>query len=122
MRVSVSGADFLVVLVPTKPTVFESVLSEAERTAHLSALTRDERSMWERTKTALNSAGIHFVDALAPLKQRLEQGEQPYFISQDGHPNAVGQRAIAELVADWIESRSRDCIEGGASGEDWPGS
>lgn len=106
-RVLARGADFLVVLIPTKEAVFEGLVPEAQRTPDLSALIQHERQVWERTKTALREAGIEFVDVLPSLKRRLERGEQPYFINQDGHPNSVGQRAIAGSVAEWMANRPR---------------
>ena len=47
----------------------------------------------------LRERGIELLDAAGPLRAVLERGDQPYPISQDGHPNAIGYRAIAESVA-----------------------
>jgi len=104
-RVRSFGAKFLVVLIPTKELVFEDMVAGAARSKHFSALLEHEKQMWEQTKTTLTAAGIEFVDALPVLKARLIRGEQPYPQSQDGHPNAAGQGAIAQLVADWLAHR-----------------
>jgi lysophospholipase L1-like esterase len=45
------------------------------------------------------------VDALPALRACLSRGESPYAISADGHPNAVGHRAIAEELARELRRR-----------------
>lgn len=75
------------------------------RSAHFAALVAHEQQMWRQTKATLTTAGIEFVGALPVLKARLIRGEQPYPQSQDGHPNAAGQGASAQLVADWLAHR-----------------
>jgi hypothetical protein len=46
-----------------------------------------------------------FADALPALQASLSRGEQPYWESPDGHPNAIGHRAIAEFVFGQIDRR-----------------
>ncbi|MED5370156.1 MAG: hypothetical protein VX899_03995 [Myxococcota bacterium] len=47
--------------------------------------------------------GIPHLDPSETIAQRVRAGERLYFAPQDpGHANAAGNRAIAELVADWL--------------------
>lgn len=47
--------------------------------------------------------GIPHFDPSDTIAQRVRSGERLYFAPQDpGHANAAGNRAIAELVADWL--------------------
>ena len=61
-------------------------------------LITNEELFWQRTKEYLQERGIVFIDGLQALKECLENGKQPYPISWDDHTNAIGHRAIAELV------------------------
>jgi hypothetical protein len=88
------GVELLVVLLPTKDTVFwphtnlkESVLSE---------LVANEARIKEELIGDLNSQRIDVVDATDPLR---EAPRQPYFETADSHPNALGHRVIANVVA-----------------------
>jgi hypothetical protein len=88
------GVELLVVLLPTKDTVFwphtdlkESVLSE---------LVASEARLKQELIADLNSQSINVVDATDPLR---EAPRQPYFETADSHPNALGHRVIADVVA-----------------------
>jgi hypothetical protein len=83
-----------VVLLPTKDTVFwphtnleESVVSD---------LVANEARFKEELIGDLNSQRIDVVDATDPLR---EAPRQPYFETADSHPNALGHRVIANVVA-----------------------
>jgi lysophospholipase L1-like esterase len=88
------GVELLVVLLPTKDTVFwphtnlkESVLSE---------LVATEARLKEELIGDLNSQRIDVVNATEPLRKA---PRQPYFETADSHPNALGHRVIADVVA-----------------------
>jgi hypothetical protein len=104
-RTAAKGIRFLVVLIPTKEAVFRDLCpnpSESHR-----RLVENEDRVWTLLKESLDRDGIEYADALPVLRARLAAGIQPYPMSHDGHPNAAGHRAIAELVAALVVERSR---------------
>jgi hypothetical protein len=93
------GARFLVVLMPTKESVFASRTGGIPNAA-LDSLVNTEARLRGELALALDSAGIAYVDVLGPLQQA---SEQPYFEDADGHFNSAGHRVIAAAVASWID-------------------
>jgi hypothetical protein len=58
---------------------------------------------------------IDFVDATPALREHLERGAEPYHESDDGHPNALGHRIIAEVLLShlprtWLSQPSNTTI------------
>ena len=92
---------FIVVLIPTKELVFQEIWSNPAST--YSSLTENEIVFREITKDTLKGNGIEYVDALPALREQLAFGIQPYQVSQDGHPNEHGYRAIATLIAAYLK-------------------
>jgi hypothetical protein len=92
---------FLVVLIPTKETVFRNLGQNPSRS--YSSLTENEERFWRTTKAFFAQNGIEYLDALPTLQEQLGAGIQPYPVSPDGHPNEHGHRAIAQLVAAYLE-------------------
>jgi SGNH hydrolase-like domain, acetyltransferase AlgX len=88
---------FLVVLIPTKETVFRKLWPNPSMSYR--SLTEHEERLWRTTKALLEQNGIEYLDALPALQEQLVAGIQPYPVSNDGHPNQHGHRAIAQLVA-----------------------
>jgi len=75
------------------------VLRDPSRmTSEYQRLIENEEAFWAATKEFLDVRSINWVDALPALRQCLEEGDQPYPITKDGHHNAVGHEAIARLV------------------------
>ncbi len=101
-RAAVGGVRFLVVLIPTKETVFRDLWQNPASSYR--SLTENEERMWRTTKTFLERHGIEYLDALSALRERLAAGIQPYQVSIDGHPNEQGHGAIARLVAAHLAS------------------
>ncbi|ETX00624.1 MAG: hypothetical protein ETSY1_10525 [Candidatus Entotheonella factor] len=91
---------FLVLLVPTKETVFRNLGSHPA--VSYRRLTDQEARFWATTKAFLARRGIEYLDALPALQGQLAAGVQPYPMSQDGHPNRHGHQAIAKLVANHL--------------------
>jgi len=54
---------------------------------------------WQGALLAVAAACLACVGLAQPLRAALDAGRQPYPVSQDGHPNAIGYRAIAESIA-----------------------
>jgi len=92
---------FLVVLIPTKETVF-CKLWQAPSIMYRSLIENEER-VWRTTKDFLEHNGIEYLDVLPALQEQLATGIQPYQVSQDGHPNEHGHTAIAKFVAAHLE-------------------
>jgi hypothetical protein len=95
------GIKFYVVLIPTKESVF-SVAAQGINDAHYASLLKNERLMWEKTKTFLQASHIPHIDTLPYLQAKLLHGRQPYPVNDDGHPNNSGCQAIARSVRDFF--------------------
>jgi hypothetical protein len=88
------GVELLVVLLPTKDTVFWPHTNLREGV--LPQLVANEARLKQELISDLNSQRIDVVDATEPLR---EAPQQPYFEAADSHPNALGHRVIADVVA-----------------------
>jgi GDSL-like Lipase/Acylhydrolase family len=86
----------LVLLIPTKETVFRQL--EQNPPESYRRLTEYEEYVWRAIKDFLERHSIDYLDALPALQAQLTAGMQPYPVSNDGHPNKHGHRAIAQLV------------------------
>ncbi len=91
------GIRFLVMLIPTKETVFRELWQTPS--INYRNLAENEESVWKLTKYFLERNGIEYLDSLPSLREQLVVGIQPYQVSQDGHPNKYGHQAIARLVS-----------------------
>ncbi len=96
---------FSVLLIPTKELVFKNVVYQdsADIPSAYKTLIENEELFWQKTKDFLESQRIHFMDSLPALRGRIENGNHPYKVSRDGHPNPTGHREIAKLVLHEIE-------------------
>ena len=98
----ISGASLLVVLIPTKETVFADPAEEASPVRK--RLIAMEARVWRDTKKSLNREGIAFADALPELRKALAEGRSPYPEGTDGHPNADGHAAIAAAASTAVKA------------------
>jgi hypothetical protein len=96
-----SNIRFVVVLIPTKETVFRKLWRSPSMSYR--RLTENEERFWRTTRDFLEQNGIEYLDTLPVLREQLATGIQPYHFSPDGHPNEHGHRAIAKLVATYLE-------------------
>ncbi|NOS80993.1 MAG: hypothetical protein HOP32_05360 [Nitrospira sp.] len=98
------GCRLLVVIIPTKETVFSEYLESNPRIHLHEALDRliaNERSAKHTLIEFLTGAGIAYMDTLPKLKQSL--GDQLYAqTTRDMHPGKNGYRAIGEAVAEYL--------------------
>jgi len=98
-RVEQAGARFVVLLVPTKELVFREVVRQSGYGSEtFRRVTNNELTFWDALRKSLQARGIAHVDALPALRAQVQQSLAPYPMSNDGHPNPVGHRAIAECV------------------------
>ncbi|MEM6569699.1 MAG: hypothetical protein AAF726_23275 [Planctomycetota bacterium] len=103
-----AGAEFAVLLIPTKELVFAELAKEGDAVGDTyRRLVEDESTLWSDVRTELDGLGITFVDGTEALRAALDAGEQPYPIDHDGHPNPAGQRALASAVLE-VVSRGDD--------------
>ncbi|MDF1585686.1 alginate O-acetyltransferase AlgX-related protein [Marinimicrococcus flavescens] len=86
------GADFLVLLVPTKEHVY------------LPAGEDDPLPRIERLARALAARGIDTLDLTPALREAARRGERVYF-EIDGHPNRRGNELIARAVTERLQAR-----------------
>ena len=94
--------DLLVVVIPTKESVFWPRVSDPDRHPQLRELVEDETAARARLIRRLHDVHIAVLDVLSALQAAMTQ---PYPETLDGHPNPAGHRIIAEQVADWVLDR-----------------
>jgi lysophospholipase L1-like esterase len=113
-NVTAHGAQHFVLLIPTKELVFAPYVLEGaapNEYAALRELIANEKQMWATVRESLTGEGIQYVDALPALQQSLANGDQPYPICMDGHPNALGHRVIAQSVAAGVQRLAEPVCE-----------
>jgi hypothetical protein len=98
-----AGIDFLVVLMPTKETVFWPHTDQAD--GELSRLVTDETRLKEELVHYLESRDVEYVDMVDWLRK---VDRQPYFENADGHPNEYGHRVVADVVARRLTGRESE--------------
>jgi hypothetical protein len=100
------GCRFLVVIIPTKETVFSEYLEKNPQLHLHDALMRviaNERSVKSSLIDFLAGAGIPYLDTLPMLKQAI--GEPLYAqTTRDMHPGKNGYRVIGEAVSQYIKA------------------
>jgi hypothetical protein len=100
------GIDLVVLLIPTKISVFADYRTEA-RPADLQAVVRqledNERAARAEIEAWLDANGVVHVSALETLRGLIDE-DRIYPRSEDGHPTSEGYRVLAELVSDRIGS------------------
>lgn len=97
-RARAAGVDVLVVLLPTKESVF---WPRGRRDARLAAAVENEARVRAEIRAALAAASIDHLDALPQLRAATTQ---PYFEDVDGHPNSAGHRIIAQAIGERLRS------------------
>jgi len=98
--------EFIVLLIPTKEMVFKDVFyqTSSDIPGVYKALIESEELFWNKSKVFLRNEGIKFIDTLPTLRKSIQDGNQPYGVSEDGHPNHIGHNVIAELVYSKIKN------------------
>ena len=94
------GVALLVVLIPTRERVYCPYLKATGATlpaTHLKLCQVEEATKADLVQ-ALNAKGISYVDSVGALEAQVERHIQIYPPTSDGHPTALGHRAIAESV------------------------
>lgn len=99
-RCKASGANLLVVLIPTKEFVYGEVASEAAKCEDYAKLLRDEQAATHALTHFMSEQGIAFVEALPGMRDCFRNGLNPYLPAADGHPGPAGHQAIAAAIAE----------------------
>lgn len=108
-RLNDSHARLLVVLIPTKESVF---WPRGRSSEELRQLVADESSLREELESVLQARRIACVDLLPVLR---DATVQPYFEDLDGHPNEAGHRLIAERVSTYLARDESLRVHSGAA-------
>lgn len=109
-----SGVRFVVLLIPTKETVFADRLAGREELAHseeIARLLRYEAQARQEISDFLATRGVPIVDPLPRLRAASKMGPI-YPGNDDGHPVASGYKAIAEAVAEAM--KTAEVTQGGS--------
>jgi lysophospholipase L1-like esterase len=98
-----ASVKLLVVLLPTKESVFANAAGSRQRDPVYERLV----SMESRARAALiaqcESAGIQYVDALPLLARTVSRGEQVYPTSTESHPAPKGYEVIALTTSEALK-------------------
>jgi lysophospholipase L1-like esterase len=100
-----NGIRFLVVLIPTKESVYAG--TEGSDAATVVRVAELELEAKRRLMALLGPAGIDVVDVLPALRSEVRSGRHPYPPNLDGHPNAPGYEAVARVVAEALAAPER---------------
>ena len=111
-RVRSSGADLLIMLIPTKESVFAKRVIVPDKHIGYSSLVSNEGNNREQLIEFLEREKIQYIDVLSVLQMA---EHQPYPENADGHPNPFGHSIIADRVIDWLQQKQRAASIGLAS-------
>ena len=96
---------YVVALIPSKELVFHPWLDAPSKT--MSAVVEYEARMWKQTKHLLTDKAVAHIDLLPALRQAVKDGQQPYPIGVDDHPNALGHAAISRALYERINADAK---------------
>jgi hypothetical protein len=101
-RCRAAGVGVLVVLFPTKESVFWPHIATPDTHKGLSQLVQDEERLAREWTTELGAQGVDYLDLLPVLRSATSQ---PFYEDVDGHLNAVGHRLVAGAVVGQLARR-----------------
>ncbi len=96
-RTRARGITLLVVLLPTKESVFWPRVRAPDNYPGLRQLIADESRLRAELEDSLRAHGTDYLDVLDTFRAA---PAQPYFEDVDGHPNEVGHHLVALAVAE----------------------
>ena len=108
-RAAATGARLVVLIIPTKEFAFADAVARAGavQDATYLRLVAQEGEILRDLRVGLAALDVPVVEATGALRALIADGRNPYLETENGHPNAVGQRAIAEAVGAWVRSQPR---------------
>jgi hypothetical protein len=95
-----SGAEFAVLLLPTKEYVFWPKVDRPEQHKGLTVLIQNEERLRAEMIRFLDENAIDYIDPAPALRA---SPSQPYFPDADGHPNTTGHEVIAEEIVRFLK-------------------
>lgn len=102
-----NGVRFLVVILPTKESVFGEFIegnAALQYSGEIDRLLLNERQVSAEVESYFDEHGIPYLDLLGPLREAALR-EQVYPNNYSGHFNRNGNRIIAESISRRLESR-----------------
>lgn len=105
-----NGIRFLVVIIPTKETVFAEFIEGNDSLAgsrKIDRLIDNERLVNEIVKSYFEEHNISYLDVLEPLRRAVPY-EQIYPNNYNGHSNKNGYRIIAETIYQNLNGKQDD--------------
>jgi hypothetical protein len=103
-RCRARNVKLVVAIIPTKEWVYDAVIESRQKYSGMDELIAHESGALESIATFLCERKIDFLNVGHSLRNCVRSVRQPYPMSTDGHPNAVGNEAIAKVIADHIRS------------------
>ena len=98
-----AGVTYVVVVIPTKESVFAPRIRHPRQHPGLDRLVAAEARLRADITEFLLAADIPPIDVLKPL---IDAEHQPYPVGRDGHPNHWGHRVIGGTIAAALRSLS----------------
>ena len=105
-----NGIRFLVVILPTKESVFGEFIegnTALRYSGEIDRLLRNERRVSEEAESYFKEHGIPYLDLLAPLREAALR-EEIYPNNYSGHFNGNGNRVIAESIKRRLDEPQKD--------------
>ena len=105
-----NGIRFLVVIIPTKETVFEEFIEGNDSLSgsrKIDRLIENERQVNEIAKSYFEEHNISYLDVLEPLRQAVPN-EQIYPNNYNGHSNKNGYGIIAESIYQYLNGKQEN--------------
>jgi len=102
--------DFLVVIIPTKESVYSDLISKSGELANsyeLTKLIQNEVIVNKAVQTYFTDHGIPFIDLIEPMREAANT-EQIYPNNFGGHSNKNGYRIIAESVNKYLKAETSE--------------
>ncbi len=98
-RCEARDVEMVVAIIPTKEWVYDPIIESREEYPGMMELVARESNIMETISKFLREREIDFLNVGFSLRSCVQSRQQPYPMSRDGHPNAVGNHAIAKAIA-----------------------
>ncbi|HNO78682.1 MAG TPA: hypothetical protein PKN33_11535 [Phycisphaerae bacterium] len=98
-RCKARNVELVVAIIPTKEWVYDAVIETRREYPGMKQLMAYESTALESIASFLRGCDIEFLNVGNTLRDCVRSGQQPYPMTTDGHPNAVGNEAIAKAIA-----------------------
>ena len=103
VRCRQAGVGLLIVLTPTKETVFWARVKTSGEDPGWERLVANELRLARELKGAMDEHGIDYIDLLEPLRAARQQ---PFYEDMDGHFDVSGHALVGQAVADHLARRA----------------